>query len=450
MSLAVVGLSHHTAPVDVRERLVFSPTQAEKALIHITASDAVGEAVILSTCNRTELYYAEPGTEGTPARARAAAVEASRASAVEILAERAGTTPDGLGRYLYHHRGRDVAQHLFRVVSSLDSMILGEAQIQGQVKSAYELAAALESPVTGPVLSRLFQTALNVGGRVRNETALGMGAASVPAAAVELGRKIFGSLKGRHALVLGAGEMSELALEALKGEGVEGVVVANRSTARAEELAARAGARAASYDQVAELVPETDIIATATSAPHAVLTRQLMEQALEGGRTRPLLVLDIALPRDVEPAVGELDNVFLYDIDDLTQIVDRNLEKRKTELPRAERIVQTAVDDFWTWYNSLEVVPLIRALRGQAESYRRVEVEKALRKLEHLAPEDREAVEVLTRQILNKVLHHPTVRLREAANNGRGPTVVEAARYLFQIDDPAEISDQTDKDDNEE
>jgi glutamyl-tRNA reductase len=437
MSLAVVGLSHHTAPVDVRERLVFSPTQAEKALVHITASDAVGEAVILSTCNRTELYYAEPGAEDAPPRERAAAVEGSRASAVEILAERAGTTPDGLGQYLYHHRGREVAQHLFRVVSSLDSMILGEAQIQGQVKSAYELAASLQSPVTGPVLSRLFQTALNVGGRVRNETALGMGAASVPAAAVELGRKIFGSLKGRHALVLGAGEMSELALEALKGEGVEGVVVANRSMTRA-------------HDQVAALVPETDIIATATSAPHAVLTRQLMGQALKAGRAHPLLILDIALPRDVEPAVGELDNVFLYDIDDLTQIVDRNLEKRKTELPRAERIVQTAVEDYWAWYTSLEVVPLIRALRGQAESYRRVEVEKALRKLEHLAPEDREAVEVLTKQILNKVLHKPTVRLREAASNGRGPTLVEAARYLFQIDDPAEISDEPNKDDNGE
>ncbi len=383
--------------------------------------------------------------DDAPAEARSRAADASRAAAEAILAERAGTSPEELHRYLYHHRARDVAEHLFRVVTSLDSMILGEAQIQGQVKAAYELAHALESPVTGPVLSRLFQTALSVGGRVRNETALGQGAASVPAAAVELGKKIFGSLKGRRALLLGAGEMSELALTALTKEGVQGVMVANRTTERARELADRVGGTAVGYEELLHRLPEADIVATATSAPHAVITRELVQRAFPTGRKDPLLILDIALPRDVEPGVADVENVFLYDIDDLTQIVDDNLERRKSELPEAERMVQETVSDFWSWYTSLQAVPVIRALRGQAESYRRVELEKAFRRMDHLAPEDREAIEILTKQILNKVLHHPTVRLREAADNGRGPGVIDAARYLFRLDaDPAEIQDDED------
>ncbi|MEJ2184908.1 MAG: glutamyl-tRNA reductase [Gemmatimonadota bacterium] len=434
MSLAVVGLSHHTAPLDVREQLVFTPQQAERAMLELKSTGAAAEAVILSTCNRTELYFVEPVSEDASAAERDAAASASRDAAEVLLAERAGTAPETLREYLYHHRARAAAAHLFRVVTSLDSMVLGEAQIQGQVKAAYELAASLQSPMTGPILSRLFQTALSVGGRVRNETALGMGAASVPAAAVELAKKIFGSLKGRRALVLGAGEMSELALTALTGEGVEGVVVVNRSPQRAQELAEKVGGEAVPYDALGDMLGAADIVATATSAPHAVITRQLMAKALSGGARNPLLILDIALPRDVEPAVGELDNVFLYDIDDLTQIVDENLERRKSELPEAERMVSATVDDFWGWYTSLEVVPLIRALRGRAESLRRVELEKAFRRMQHLSPEDREAVEVLTKQLLNKVLHQPTVRLREAASNGKGPGVVEAARYLFQID----------------
>jgi glutamyl-tRNA reductase len=434
MSLAVVGLSHHTAPLEVREQLVFTPQQAERAMLELKSTGAAAEAVILSTCNRTELYFVEPVAEDASAAERDAAASASRDAAEVLLAERAGTKPETLREYLYHHRARAAAGHLFRVVTSLDSMVLGEAQIQGQVKAAYELAASLQSPMTGPILSRLFQTALSVGGRVRNETALGMGAASVPAAAVELAKKIFGSLKGRRALVLGAGEMSELALTALTGEGVEGVVVVNRSPQRAEELAQKVGGEAVPYDALGDMLGDADIVATATSAPHAVITRQLMAKALSGGARNPLLILDIALPRDVEPAVGELDNVFLYDIDDLTQIVDENLERRKSELPEAERMVSATVDDFWAWYTSLEVVPLIRALRGRAESLRRVELEKTFRRMQHLSPEDREAVEVLTKQLLNKVLHQPTVRLREAASNGKGPGVVEAARYLFQID----------------
>lgn len=425
MSLVVVGLSHHSAPVEVRERFAFGPTDAVAALRSLRTSGVVEEGVLLSTCNRTEFYLRlRPGGAGVPA-------------VVAEFASRAGLPVEEASAYIYDHRDLVAVEHLFRVVSSLDSMIMGEAQIQGQVRAAYEEAAKADAdggpPLVGPVLSRLFQTALSVGGRVRSETTLGAGAASVPAAAVELARKIFGPLDGRRALVLGAGEMSALALESLAGEGVASVIVANRTEARARELAGRFGGVAARFDSVGEALADVDIVVSATAAPHAVLTRELVDRALPGGAPHPLLIVDIAIPRDVDPEVGEIGNVFLYDIDDLRQIVDDTLERRRAEIPVAERIVLEGVDEFWGWYTSRDVVPLIRELRDRAEEVRRTEVEKALRRLKHLAPDDREAVERLTRLILNKVLHQPTVRLREAARNGGGDAVVAAARYLFEL-----------------
>ena len=275
-------------------------------------------------------------------------------------------------------------------------------------------------------------------------TALGSGAASIPSAAVELARKIFGSLRGRRALVLGAGEMSELALECLKGENVASIVVANRTLARAEELAHRVGGRAIPYDAFPAAIAEADIVVTATASPTPILTRRMLEEALPGGPRTPLLIVDIAIPRDAEGDVGAMENVFLYDIDDLHQIVGDNLQRRESEIPRAERIVAEAVDEFWSWYRSLDVVPLIRAMRDRAEEVRRLEVEKALRRLDHLGPDDRAAVEKLTRQILNKVLHQPTVRLREAASQGNGLAVVHAARYLFDAEPTEEREDGAD------
>ena len=443
MSLAVVGLSHHSAPIEVRERFVFDSRDAASALADLVGRGLADEAIVLSTCNRTEFYLHLPrggaSAPASPPRPGAAIDPADPDPAIQavlgLFAERAGCSPSEAASYVYCHRGRRGVEHLFRVVTSLDSMILGEAQIQGQVRTAYEVAAAqgTEPRVVGPVLSRLFQTALSVGGRVRSETTLGAGAASVPAAAVELARKIFGPLDGRRALVLGAGEMSALALESLAGEGVASVIVANRTEARARELAGRFGGVAARFDSVGEALADVDIVVSATAAPHAVLTRELVDRALPGGAPHPLLIVDIAIPRDVDPEVGEIGNVFLYDIDDLRQIVDDTLERRRAEIPVAERIVLEGVDEFWGWYTSRDVVPLIRELRDRAEEVRRTEVEKALRRLKHLAPDDREAVERLTRLILNKVLHQPTVRLREAARNGGGDAVVAAARYLFEL-----------------
>lgn len=422
MAVAVVGISHRTAPLEVRERFVVD-AQASAAALRRLASIGCTEAVLLSTCNRTELYLA-PGAQP----------DASEMGA-RFLSDHAGMPETDADRYLYTLHDDGAVEHLFRVVASLDSMILGEAQIQGQVKAAYERAVETNTGdfVVGPVLARLFETALRVGGRVRSETKLGTGAASVPSASIELAHKIFGSLEGRRALVLGAGDMSELTMECLRNAGVHDIMVANRTAARAEEVSRRLNTRPVTFDDVPALLREVDIVASATSAPHAVITRAVAESALRDGRRTPLLILDIALPRDVEREVGDLPNVFLYDIDDLSQVIEGNLERRRSEIALAEQIIQDGTREFRAWYRGRNVVPLIRELRGRVEDVREAETSRALRTLSHLSPADQAAVENLTRQLLNKVLHSPTARLRDAAADGRANEIAEAARYLFGL-----------------
>jgi glutamyl-tRNA reductase len=424
MPLAVVGVSHRTAPIELRERFAFGRAELPGALISLSEYTGA-ETVVLSTCNRTEVYMAGPD-----------GADLARA----VLAERVGMAPDAAARHLYVHRDRGAAEHLFRVSSGLDSMILGEPQIQGQVREAYAMAretSAPSGPVVGPALNRLFQTALGVGGKVRSETGLGVGAASVSSAAVDLAKKIFGSLKGRRALVLGAGEMSETTLECLRAEGVRTAIVANRTWERARELAERWGGEAVKWEQFGGALAGVDIVICSTAAPHPVLTRERLRQALPNGAARPLCIIDIALPRDVETAVGNEPNVFLYDIDDLQAIVSGNLDRRRAELPAAEQIVGAGVEDFWSWYSSLAVVPTIRALRDHGERVRQAEVERALRSLQHLSPDDQQAIDALTRSLLNKLLHSPTVRLRQAAGNGRGTGVLDTVRYLFELEPDA-------------
>jgi glutamyl-tRNA reductase len=424
MSLAVVGISHRTAPLEIRERFVID-IQASASALRRLAAIGCTEAVLLSTCNRTELYMRAPGAQP----------DASTIGA-RFLTDHAGMPETDADRYLYTLHDDGAVEHLFRVVSSLDSMILGEAQIQGQVKAAYERAVESNNGdfIVGPVLSRLFEMALRVGGRVRSETKLGAGAASVPSASIELARKIFGDLRGRRALVLGAGEMSELTMECLRSDGVVDIMVANRTAARADEVARRLNATSVAFDSMPELLTKVDIVASATSAPHAVITQEMVAGALQGSRRSPLLILDIALPRDVEKEVGELPNVFLYDIDDLSQVVEGTLERRRSEIAVAENIVQDGIRDFWSWYRGRNVVPLIRELRGRAEELRETETTRALRSMQHLSAGDQAAIENLTRQLLNKVLHAPTARLREAAAAGREGDIAEIARYLFALE----------------
>ncbi|HET9439243.1 MAG TPA: glutamyl-tRNA reductase [Longimicrobiales bacterium] len=427
--MKLVGISHHTAPLHVRERFVFDNDQARALLRALLRDELASEAVLLSTCNRSELYYvAEEDNEPL------------HQVFVDELALRGQVAATDAEGFVYAHRERDVVHHLFRVTSSLDSMILGEPQIQGQVKAAFDVANELsaEARTAGPILTRLFESALSVGGRVRSQTDLGTGSASIPTAAVELARKIFGNLRGRTAAVVGSGEMSQLALECLHAEGVSDAVVVSRTEERARTVAEKMGARASAHADMPRLLADVDIIIAATAAPHAVITRELVQRSLPRGRRHPLLIVDIALPRDVEATVGDINNVFLYNIDDLQQVVDATLERRRSQVPAAERIIAEATEDFWSWFRSLEVVPLIRELRAHAEDIRQREVEKALRSMSNVSPSDAAAIEALTRQILAKVLHRPTVRLKEAASNGHEREVMRTMRYLLGLDEREE------------
>lgn len=411
-----------------------SRTEAPGVITRLVDSGAAHEAVLLSTCNRTELYLSVE--------------EATRADIAfrGILAERVGISPDTLGGYLYMYRDRGAVRHLFRVTAGLDSMVLGEPQIQGQVREAYEVSQrtpGMTGPVVGATLNRLFQTALSVGGRVRTETQVGLGAASISTAAVELAKKIFGTLRGRRALVMGAGEMSEVTLERLRAEGVSSAVVTNRTWARAAEMAERWGGRAVPWAEMPAALPGVDIVICSTAAPHPVITQERFRQALPKGPSRPLCIIDIAIPRDVEPLVGDEPNVFLYNIDDLRQVIDDSLERRRSEIPRANEIIAEVGEEYWSWYAGLAVVPTIRDLRQKGETLRQTELDRALRRLSHLPAEDRREVEALTRSLLNKLLHAPTVRLREAAGNGRGTAVLDSVRYLFELDEGTETADDS-------
>ena len=424
MPLAVVGVSHQTAPVEVRERFAFAQEEEAPVLERVRALAGVDEAVLLSTCNRTEFYLypiLDPETLQTVER---------------VLADKASPLPRPASAYLYSHRDEEAVRHLFRVSSGLDSLVMGEAEIQGQVRDAYHRAALTpaEPPLAGPVLNRLFQTALSVGGRVRAETPLGEGAASVASVAVELSRKIFGSLADRRVLVLGAGSTAELVVEALGREGAHDLTVVNRTYERAADLASRLNGRALRLQELSGALREVDIVLTSTAAPHPVLRTPTFREAFPSGPSRPLLVIDIAIPRDVEPALGDEPNVFLYNIDDLRKIVDETLERRREAVATAETIITGTTRDFLAWYASLEVIPVIRAMRERAERLRAAELERVLARLD-LDETGREALDDFSRRMLNKLLHLPTVRLREGAAGGRAAELVDALRYLYGLDD---------------
>jgi glutamyl-tRNA reductase len=417
MALIVAGISHHGAGLAIREKLAYRPPELLPALEVLRDSSLSREGVILSTCNRTEFYLveAEQGADVAPSVWRA-------------LSTRLG---EDAAPYGYVRRDREAVSHLFHVASGLDSMILGEAQIQGQVRDAWE-ACRTQS---GAVLNRLFQTALQVAGRVRSGTALSRGAASISSAALQLARQIFGSLAGRRAMVLGAGEMAQLALEFLVKEGVQAAIVANRTFDRARELAASHGAAAMRYDECWTALAEVDLLLCSTASPRPVVTLARVRSALAQRGDQPLCILDIAMPRDVEPDVRGLDNVFLYDLDDLQAVVTANLERRRAEVPGAEELIAGEVERYWQWLAGLAAVPVLTEVRGEMDRLREQELEDALRKLGRLTPDERAVVEQLSRSLMNKFLHGPTVRLRAAAANGGGLGVVDAVRYLFGVDD---------------
>ena len=414
MGIKVLGVNHRTAPLEVRERFAHGAHEVPAALARVMAAGASG-GVLLSTCNRTEFYLVLED-EG-PADAVWSLLD-------ERLPERGRAS-----KYGYIVRDRDAVRHLYRVSAGLDSMILGESQIQGQVRDAWEASRAH----AGPVLHRLFQTALHVGARVRTETAVGAGTASAASAAVAVAGKIFGELAGRSALVLGAGDMAELAATCLVDEGVQVSLVANRTHERARVIAERLGARALTLEEAWPHFGTIDIALCSTAAPHAIVTWERVAPVIAGRSGRPLCILDLAVPRDVDPAVAQLENVFLYDVDDLQTVAAQATARRRDEVPAAERIVEEETDLFWAWYGGLGVVPVIKEFRGRLEQLRAAELERAMRQLGHLAPEDRARVEQFSHALLNKFLHQPTVALKEAAEQGRGYGLLEAIRRLFGL-----------------
>jgi glutamyl-tRNA reductase len=409
MQLVLVGTSHHHAPVDVRERLM-----AGVDLVDELASE---EAVCVSTCNRTELYLAAE---------EAASEEAAAAHALTRLAG------GELEPLLYRLRDEAAALHLFRVAAGLDSLVPGEGEILGQVRAAYEVGRV------GPLLDRLFRQALHVGKRVRAETAIGESPTSVASAAAALAQQVFGDLAGRRVLLIGAGKTGEQAARSLLARGAEIATVANRSTTRAAGLARRVGGRPIALERVADELARVDVVVSATSSAGVVLRKEDVAGALGVRRGMPLFLIDIAVPRDLDPAIDELDDCYLYDIDDLEAVVEAGLAGRRREGEAAEAMVAQEAQRFGSWLASRDVVPAITQLRARAEEIRRAELARAHGKLDRLSDADRHAVESLTAQIVNKLLHLPTVRMKEAAAGANGAVYADAVRRLFGLEDGAQ------------
>jgi glutamyl-tRNA reductase len=422
----VVGLSHKTAPVEQREKAALSDREARELLRSLAADPAIDEAAALSTCNRTEVYV----VSSDPAGADVVVVEA-------LLAQTRITRSE-LDCARYTHRDDRAAGQLFRVTSSLDSMVVGESEIQGQVRAAWE--TGVEEGTVGPVLNQLFRRAIEVGKRVRTETRISSGPASVPSVAVNVALGAFRDLERRRVLVIGAGKMAEGTTLSLVERGVADVVVVNRTVSTARQLAARVGGRGVGFDRLAEELERADIVISSTDAPHPVLDGPRLAPVLERRGRRPMVIIDISVPRDVDPGVAELPGVVLHDIDDLERVVEANMDGRRREALAGERIVQGAVEGFAEWRSGLAAAPAIRSLRDQAEAIRLAELSRLEGSWDSLSEADRERLEALTKAIVAKLLHEPTVRARAAARETEGLRHLESLRHLFGLGQPAERS----------
>jgi glutamyl-tRNA reductase len=410
-------MSHRSAPIEIREKVAFSPCAARSFLRRLKEDGAVAEAVLVSTCNRTELYAVVED-------------EGARGRLFDALAAEKGVERDFLERHSYWLADDEAVRHLYRVASSLDSMVVGEGQILGQVREAYR--AATEELCAGPILNRLFHTSLRVGKKVRSETGIGDSSLSVPRVAVKLAEEVFGTLRGRRALVLGAGEMSELVIKHLKNSGVRELRIANRTAGRAALLAERVGGVAVGFDSLGEELPNVDVVVSSTGAGDWVVGSELVARAL-ARKKEPLFFIDIAVPRDVDPVVQNLDRAYVYDVDDLQAVVDRNSEDRGAAAAAGEAMIGSAVFDFMGWLSTLHVVPLIKELRDEAERVRRHELARALNRLD-LSPEEADAVERMSHTLVNKLLHGPIQELKALAESGSPVESVEVQRRLFALE----------------
>jgi glutamyl-tRNA reductase len=423
MHLLLVGISHRTAPVDLRERVDFQARGVAAALRALADRGSAREAVVVSTCNRAELYVACDEANAT------------RQDLVHFVSDFNGIPSTDIAPHVYEVIDLDVARHLFRVAAGLDSLVMGEPQILGQVKDAHTYAT--DAHTAGPVLNRLFHASFAVGKRVRTETGLGSGAVSVSYAAVALARKIFGDLAGRTVVVVGAGEMGKLTAIHMKSHGVQHVTIVSRTMAHAARTAeAIGGASAAPWEELDAVVGGSDIVITATGAAAPILTKAHVETIMRPRRNRPLFIIDIAMPRDVEAAAGEIEQVFLYNIDDLQATVRENLARRATEVARAETIVNEEVEKFGAWFRSRGAIPTVVALRERFEAIRRAELERLDFKLSSLPPEARARVDEITHLIVEKLLLTPTEQLKSLSDAETVGAYSEALTRLFDLGDP--------------
>jgi glutamyl-tRNA reductase len=418
-----LGLNHRTASIADRERLAFTPHRLQTALARLgcgsdPAWNAIQELVILSTCNRVELY-------AIASRPIFDVLES-------FLAETQNLPSNQFSNALYRLQDEEAIRHLFQVAAGLDSLVIGEPQILGQVSEAY--LAARRQGTTGKILSRLFQAAIHAGKRAHTETTINQNPASIASIAVNLISETFRDLPAARVMVLGAGEMAELAVEALRKRGARDILVINRTLQRAQELAGRWGGQAASLEMLLENLPAVDILITSTGAPHIVIERSMVERAMGQRPGRPMVIMDIAVPRDVDEQAREISGVWLYDMDTLAANLEINLAHRKSQVPRVEAILAEELAAFEAFLASLEVVPLIVEMRKQADTIRKDEMQKAIRRMPDLTPELEQQIEALTASIVNKILHSPTARLKGEANGPHAADFANLTRYLFGLD----------------
>jgi glutamyl-tRNA reductase len=425
--LLALGISHKTAPVALRERIAFSEGEAEEFARQATATAEVREAVVISTCNRTEIYL----VVGDPVRAES--------DVLGLLAGRASIRPTELAEAMYSPRNCDAARQLYRVTAGLESMILGEAEIQGQVRRAHE--SALRAGCAGPLTNRLFAAALTTGKRVRSETSIGSSRVSVPSVAVDLALSVLDGLKGRHVVILGAGDTSELTARALADQGADTIFVANRHADRALSLAQRFGGSVVGLDKLPDQLGLADIVLSSTSSPHPIVGSEELEMVMAGRSGRPLLLIDIAVPRDVDPACSELEGVSLYDIDDLQAVVERNLNTRAEELPRALEIVEEEIHRFARWLGQADALPTVGALREHGDALVEQVLAENAGRWESASARDLARVEAIARAVMSRLLHEPTIRLRSMGAD-RGHASLELVRELFGLREQGTAEEQ--------
>jgi glutamyl-tRNA reductase len=429
--LLALGISHKTAPVSLRERLAFSESAASEFAHAAVSTPEVREAVVISTCNRTEVYL----VVGDAVRAES--------EVLGLLARRAGIRPTELAEAIYSPRNCDAARQLYRVTAGLESMIVGEAEIQGQVRRAHE--AAIRGGASGPLTNRLFAAALRAGKRVRTETAIGASRVSVPSVAVDLARSVLGALRARHVVILGAGETSELTARALAEQGAGTIFVANRHADRALSLAERFGGTVVGLEKLPEQLLAADIVLSSTASPHPIVEREELEMVMSQRAGRPLLLIDIAVPRDVDPACAELEGVTLYDIDDLQAVVARNLSLRAEEAPRAHEIVEEEIRRFAGWLGQLDALPTIAALREHGNDIVEQVLAENASRWEGATARDVVRVEAIARSVMSRLLHEPTIRLRgleDERGGAGGHASLELVRELFGLREDAAAEQQ--------